>query len=415
MRNLTILIFGTVFVLILSSSQIASASDCDLARSEWLMCEDFEGAGAGWADWFASSSFTECIGCSGGVNNPDRIFLSDDPSHVSDGRYGLHLPATAESNYQGAELIFRTCEGEKRSGCSLVNYERLYLRARLKLAPDHSYVHHFLSIGGTQPDRYWEAYGNAGCRPDGTRHVGATVDFNRDRELFFYTYFPDMHCDSGGYCSGDYVRRICDGCADRGMPCNDGPECCWGNVFRPDPRETLPRGEWVCLEMMVLLNSPGENNGEMTFWLDDELVHSVGGMSWRSIEEVGLNRANLSHYIAVGDSDRPNAISFDDFIVSTSRIGCSFTPEPENDAGVDGGPDSDVNSQPDADVDAGPPIDAGVDADVETRVDSDSRPTDADPSADPPSLSGGGCAVIAATNTSNRPSWLKVLGEFLSL
>jgi hypothetical protein len=309
-------------------------ASCDESQPEWLMCEDFEGAPAGWEAWFDASGFVECRGCSEGLNDPDRLVLSDDPDHVFDGDYALHMPAAAGADYQGAELIFRSCTDEGRTGCDLTNHERLYLRTRVKLAPDHEYVHHFLSIGGTRPNAYWEGSGNAGCRPNGYRHAGTTVDFDRGRRLFFYTYFPDMRCDSGGYCSGSYAADICDGCATKDMPCDSGPECCWGNHFEPEPQVHMPRGEWVCLEMMMAINTPGVADGEMAFWVNDTLAHQVTDMHWRDEDALGLNRANLSHYIARSDAERPNRISFDDFVVSTERIGCDMTPGP----GVDGGP-----------------------------------------------------------------------------
>src|SRR5690606_29209503 len=104
----------------------------------------------------------------------------------------------------------------------------------VKRAPDHAYVHHFLSISGTRPQSYWESDGNAGCRPNGYRAAGTTLDFNEDHELFFYTYFPDMRCDSGGYCSGSYAQNICNGCAAKDMACDNGLECCWGNHFQSE-------------------------------------------------------------------------------------------------------------------------------------------------------------------------------------
>jgi len=268
---------------------IARASDCDDPAAEWLACEDFEQGGLGWQEWFAQSPFVECRGCSEGTNNPDRILLDNNPANAFDGDWSVYLPAAQSAQFQGAELAFRSCAGEKQQGCPLENHDRLYFRTRVKLAEDHQYVHHFLSIGGTRPDGYWEGMGNAGCRPNGSRHMGTTVDFNTDNELFFYSYHPEMGCDSGGYCSGDYAQGICDGCAERDMPCENGPECCWGNHFSPEPAVVLPRGEWVCLEMMIEVNTPGQNDGVMAFWMDDQLAievaDCVGAMSpsWVSI------------------------------------------------------------------------------------------------------------------------------------
>jgi hypothetical protein len=232
------------------------------------------------------------------------------------------MPAEAGAGYQGGALTFRSCAAEKRPGCRLTGYEELYFRTWVRLAEDHEYVHHFLEIAGTRPNAYWESDGNAGCRPNGTRWAGTTLDFDRQRRLFFYTYFPEMRCDSGNYCSGDYVAQICRGCAAKAMPCTSRQECCWGNHFGPEGPVVLPRGEWVCLEIGMRLNTPGQADGEMAFWVDGLEAHRQSGMHWRDVAELQLNKAWLQHYIAGGDADRSNRIWFDDVVVSTERIGC---------------------------------------------------------------------------------------------
>ncbi|RLB53127.1 MAG: hypothetical protein DRJ42_12805 [Deltaproteobacteria bacterium] len=396
---------GAMLVMLVPGA--ADASICDDPAAEWLMCEDFEGADAGWASWFASSEFVECRGCSDGTNNPDRLYLSDNADHVFEGNYAMHMPAAAGANFQGAELVYRHCAGEGRQGCDLINHDQLYLRTRVKLAADHNYVHHFLSLGGTRPNAYWEGSGNAGCRPNGYRHAGTTVDFNNDRGLFFYTYHPEMRCDSGGYCSGSYATNICNGCAGKDMACDSGPECCWGNLFRSPEPVPMPRGEWACLEVKMKINTPGSSDGEMAFWLNDTLIHEERGMNWRDVGELGLNRANMSHYIANGDADRPNRISFDDFIVSTERVGCDMTPTPpvtpEADSGVmpetDGGtptPATDSGT-------AGPPPSAdgggsgGADGGTSGTGMSTGEMT-------------GGCSAAAVTSRTQAPwPWFAVL------
>jgi len=299
-----------------------AAVGCSDPRPEWLMCEDFEGGAAGWEDWFAGSPFVECLGCRDGGNNPDRLLLVEDRAAAHSGSWSLHMPAEAGAGYQGAALTFRDCRGEKRQGCRLNGHDQLYFRSWVRLADDHAYVHHFLSLAGTQPDAYWAADGNAGCRPNGTRWAGTTLDFDADRALFFYTYFPGMRCDRGGYCSGDYARRICEGCAAKDMPCRSGPECCWGNHFGPAEPVRLERGRWVCLELMARFNTPGEADGEMAFWVDDQPAHRQTGMHWRDVAALQLNQAWLQHYIAAGDTQVSNRIWFDDVVVSTERIGC---------------------------------------------------------------------------------------------
>ena len=330
---------------------------CDESSPDVLACEDFEQGGLGWPDWYGQSIFIECNGCPDGTNNdPGRILLTDDPANVYDGSWSLHMPGDASVGYLGASMTWRDCAGDPSQGCALEGHEELYFRTWVKLAEDHAYVHHFLSISGTRPDDYWGADGTAGCRPNGYAAAGTTLDFNENHELFFYTYFPEMTCDMGGYCSGDYVQSICDGCAAREMPCDNGLECCWGNLFGPAEPLVLPRGEWVCLELMMRLNTPGEADGAMAFWMNDELGHEQTGMHWRDVPELQLNKAWLQHYIDQGDTDQSNRAWFDDVVVSTQRIGCGDTPPGGEETGApseDGGSEADAGDEASSNGDDG--------------------------------------------------------------
>lgn len=351
MRSLTA--FALVSSILLAAAP-ARATECDSSQPEWLFCEDFEQGNLGWDAWYAQSPFIECNGCPDGTNDPDRIRLDGDAANAYDGDWSLFMPAAAAAGYRGASLTFRSCAGEMRSGCTpLVGYDTLYYRAWVKLASDHAYVHHFMSIGGTRPSNYWDGDGNAGCRPNGYRAAGTTLDFSRSHELFFYTYFPEMHCDDltagGGYCA-DMQPRICNECAAKEMPCENGQECCWGNAFSADPRPVLPRGEWVCLEMMMSINTPGAADGEMAFWVNDVLGHQQTGMQWRDVTELQLNKIWVQHYIASGDADQSNRIWWDNVIVSTTRIGCGGAP-PDAGVGVDATIGSDATTG--ADVSSG--------------------------------------------------------------
>ncbi len=294
-----------------------SGYDCKNPHPAWLLCEDFEGMSAGFSAWLAASKWTDHIG----GDDAGRMTTSNE---AHGGGFALYLPAAASSGYQGADLLFRTCQGQNQPGCAMAGYDRLFFRAWFRLAPDHQKVHHFLSILGSE--QYWDAYGNAGCRPDGTRHMGTTVDFEgAARNTFFYTYFPEMSCDTGANCS-KYAdpTQICADCAQKGMPCANGPECCWGNEYHPSPEVTLPLDQWVCLEMSMKANDPGQKNGEMSYSIDGKLAHQVTGMSFRTKESLKLNGVRLQHYLTTEDAaGHSNRIWFDDVVVSTEPIGCS--------------------------------------------------------------------------------------------
>jgi hypothetical protein len=294
----------------------SAGHDCKNPHPSWLFCEDFEGMSAGFDAWRASFGWTDHIGAA----NPGRMTSSTD-AHT--GGFAVHFPAAASAGYQGADLIFRTCDGANKTGCALKSYDKLHFRTYLKLAPDHQRVHHFLSIAGSQ--QYWDAYGNAGCRPSGQRHMGTTVDFKAtSHETFFYTYFPEMKCDPGATCD-KYASStdICAGCAQKGMPCSNGPECCWGNHFEPSPAVALPLGKWVCLEMMMKANDVGQKNGEMAYFIDGKLAHQETSMSFRTTAALGLNMVRLQHYLETSDAkSHSNQVWFDDVVVSTEPIGC---------------------------------------------------------------------------------------------
>jgi hypothetical protein len=290
--------------------------DCANPGPGWLFCEDFEAMAGGFDVWRSSYGWTDQIG----ADNPGRMQASPD---AHSGGWAVHYPAAQSAGYQGADLIYRTCSGTNKTGCALESHDALYFRAYVKLAPDHQRVHHFLSVSGSQ--EYWDAYGNAGCRPNGYRAMGTTVDFDANtHDTFFYTYFPEMKCDSGATCD-KYAdsQAICSGCAQKEMACTNGPECCWGNHFRPSPEVALPVGKWVCLEMMMKANDVGQKNGEMAYFIDGQLAHQVTTMQWRTTADLGLNMVRLQHYMTTsGAQSHSNQVWFDDVVVSTQPIGC---------------------------------------------------------------------------------------------
>lgn len=270
----------------------------------------------GFEAWRTTWGWTDHIG----ADDPGRMAASNE---AHGGAWAVHFPAAASAGYRGADLIFRTCDGENRAGCPLLSHEALYFRVYLRLAADHERVHHFLEVGGSQ--NFWDAYGNAGCRPNGTRHLGTTVDFReQSHETFFYTYFPEMSCDPGDTCAR-YADpdAICAGCADKDMPCENGLECCWGNLFEPPAPVALPLDRWVCFEMMLRANTPGQSDGQMAYWIDSVLAHEETTTHFRDTADLGVNMVRLQHYLETEDAaGHSNQVWFDDVVVGTERIGC---------------------------------------------------------------------------------------------
>jgi hypothetical protein len=290
---------------------------CEEPNPLWLFCEDFEAGGGDFDAWMASSDFVEALG--GG----DRGRMTLDSDVVHGGSWAMHYPAEASSGYRGADLVWYACDGAQETNCPLRSFDTLYFRAWVRFAEDHRYIHHFLSIGGSQPDDFW-FHGTAGCLPNGSLAMGTTVDSRRDtHESFFYTYFPEMSCDTACERYMD-VEALCQECLEKGLPtCTDQPQCCWGNHFEPDPPVSFPVGEWFCMEMMMQANTAGDHDGVMAYWINGELIHRVEGMMWRTSPTLALNRVRLQHYIETEDAEGySNRVWFDDVVVSTAPIGC---------------------------------------------------------------------------------------------
>jgi len=298
---------GLLIILLLPA---VFASECDNPDSNWLICEDFEDYAGDFTQWYEATDWY-----SSERDDRGRIDIS---TNAFDGEYALYMPAAASSGYMGANLRWYDCVGNHVRPCDLNGHEQLYLRAYLKLAPDHEMVHHFLNIGGSQLESevFWDSMGLAGCRPNGVISAGTTVDFNEDHESHFYTYSIDMSCN--------YNYNCCDECASKGLPCVGDTYCCWGDHYpeNPGPDSVLPKDEWVCMEMTMQLNTPNVHDGYMAYWLDNELIHEQNNMYWRIDPGLQLARIGIQHYIDSGEADQSNRIWWDNVILSEERIGC---------------------------------------------------------------------------------------------
>lgn len=294
----------------------AHGGECDNPDAAWLLCEDFEYGDGRWETWFAHSDF---LG-GPGTDNRDRLRLSSDNPHG--GTWAAFMPAAPGAGYRGASLDWRACDGEQKVNCAMRSFDSLYFRVWIRFADDHRYVHHFMNIGGSRPDDYWY-HGTAGCLPNGELSMSTTVDFKEESHIsHFYTYSPDMQCDTRCERYAD-VDRICADCAAKGLPtCTEQKQCCWGNHYGPEVPFPFPVGEWFCFEMMMIANTPSEHDGAMAYWVNDSLIHRVDTMMWRTSPTLALNRVRLQHYITTDDAEgHSNRVWFDDVVVSVNRIG----------------------------------------------------------------------------------------------
>jgi len=81
-------------------------------------------------------------------------------------------------------------------------------------------------------------------------------------------------------------------------------------------------GQWHCIETHAKLNDPGQSNGVFEYWLDGLLDAQETVLNWvGSYQTYGLNALFLEGYWNAGSPVAQDML-FDDYVVSTQRIGC---------------------------------------------------------------------------------------------
>ncbi|MDQ3996807.1 MAG: hypothetical protein M3303_07280, partial [Gemmatimonadota bacterium] len=81
-------------------------------------------------------------------------------------------------------------------------------------------------------------------------------------------------------------------------------------------------GRWQCVEARMRLNDPGQANGLFELWIDDVLEARKTGLNWvGAYDDFGINAVFLENYWNDG-SPADQERYFDNFVVSTQRIGC---------------------------------------------------------------------------------------------
>jgi hypothetical protein len=82
------------------------------------------------------------------------------------------------------------------------------------------------------------------------------------------------------------------------------------------------RTTWHCVAARVRLNDPGLSNGVFELWVDGSLDAGRSGLSWvGSFGAYGMNAVMLENYWNAGSPVMQERY-LDNFVVSTSRIGC---------------------------------------------------------------------------------------------
>lgn len=255
------------------------------------------------------------------ASQEDLLLNWDDSGNTE----GMSFASDVPEGSKGKQSLMMTYTPGINSGGSLYKmlpkgYDTLYARFYVKFLTSYSKIHHFVKMGGNNPPSKWPV-GRAGVKPRGDdRFITGIEPIGDEGRWDFYTYWMDMH----GYADPNFF---------------------WGNTFNPNPPVKIIYGEWICVEIMMKMNSPVvSSNGEQSFWINGKKIIHLGkgfpnghwkwdkfipspdstsfeGFQWRSSEQMKLNFFWLSYYMTDGKSGEIDKVLFDDVIVSTSYIG----------------------------------------------------------------------------------------------
>jgi len=88
-----------------------------------------------------------------------------------------------------------------------------------------------------------------------------------------------------------------------------------------DYSEPANIGRWICIEVRLKLNSPGQSNGEIQYWADgEEVLHRTGVDICGDFDDYGINLIQLDCYWN-GGSPVAQSRFYDNFVISTGPIG----------------------------------------------------------------------------------------------
>jgi len=181
------------------------------------------------------------------VRGKDIMSKSDEVPPGSGGKQSLLLTRVAGTT-EGGHLYRRLKNDQGGYG-----YDQLFYRFYMKFNREHAPIHHYGGCfwGLNPPTPY--AQGGAGSRPRGDARWITQVEPGNFSQWHNYTYWQHMG-----------------GSPPRGQT--------WGNHFEVGAdRPPVPKGEWICLEVMVKMNDVGDSNGELAYWVDGRLNRDAEG------------------------------------------------------------------------------------------------------------------------------------------
>lgn len=261
-----------------------NASECGTPRPGWIWCDDFEQDRlARYSEYEGRDSFVRTPGVGyGGSAGMRAVFVKD---QVGAGVLHVHF-----GKVPGAD--FHPMDG----GTEV--YRDIYWRVFVRYAPN------WIGGGAAKMSRA-QSMASPRWAQAMIAHVWAPTEPLEKLAL---------EPASGVGFSGRLLTR----------EYNDFPNLAFGSRAWSDTPLFDGRhvGRWYCIETRARLNDPGRSNGVFELWIDDRHEARLSGLGWiGSFQEYGINAVYLENYWNDG-APQIQSRDFDNFVVSTQRIGC---------------------------------------------------------------------------------------------
>jgi len=285
------LVFSSCNDLTLNDAEVADTSiinECANAPREWLWCDDFEEDRL--RSYFehdsAEGAFTRAS--SVGLETSSGMRARWEPGQVGAG--WLHL------------AVGRSPDAYRRSvAATNQDLRTLYWRVYLRNEPG------WVGGGGDKLSRAFIFHSQDNWGQSMIAHVWSGTDERKWNLLLD----PASGTDEAGN-----VRT---------SMYNDFANLRWLGVGVSDTEVfgDAEIGLWQCIEAQVSLNSVGAADGVFRLWINDRLEAERTQLNWvGSYSDFGLNAVYLENYWNAG-APRAQERYFDNFVVSTDRIGCA--------------------------------------------------------------------------------------------
>ncbi len=226
---------------------------------------------------------------------------------VDEGRVSITDGPNAFGN---RSLVVTYPEGETTGGKTQwkldldTGYEELFLSYRIRFGADFDFVR-----GGKLPGLIGGAGNTGGNKPNGTDGWSARMMWRTNGS-------------SGSSTSGD-TANIVQYVYHPDQSSTFGEDFRWDDTV-PTDWQTFNSEIWYRLQHRIVMNTPGQNDGIVQAWLDDQMVLDVQNIRFRDIASLQIDQLYFSTFFGGSDptweASKDEQVYYDNFIISTEFI-----------------------------------------------------------------------------------------------